>query len=266
MEKKRVSGMCICPEAEVVVVHLASGRVGRVDSFAGLTPGSKGLCYVAAFTVPGLCCRPKEYATADGQCCPMCHEGTFVRRDCTLQSGTRCSPCESGTFMNQPNALSRCFSCTTCDQGQGLFFRKACTATSDSVCDVLSGFFCTTLSADSGCSQAEEHSRCTAGQRIKEPGTSRTDTVCEDCQPGSFSLYGVNCTAWTVCPETKPKIKEGSSSRDVVCGTASGVHRHHYFSLSSFLLSLLTLVGLVITGRLKKKRSKDLEFSVQENE
>ncbi|XP_070766279.1 tumor necrosis factor receptor superfamily member 14-like isoform X2 [Enoplosus armatus] len=200
--------------------------------------------YAAAFMVPGLCCRPEEYPTKDGQCCPMCHEGTVVKRDCTQQSGTRCGPCEVGTFMNQPNGLNGCFSCTACEQGQGLFAKQECTATSDTVCDVLTGYFCKSLSNDIGCSSAETHTRCAPGQRIKEPGTSRTDTVCEFCQPGYFSLDGVNCTAWTTCSETQVNVKEGSTTSDVVCKSAS---RAHYCYIPALLLSL-TVVGLLIRG------------------
>ncbi|XP_033181971.1 tumor necrosis factor receptor superfamily member 14-like [Anabas testudineus] len=127
----------------------------------------------------------------------MCNKGTIVRRDCTKQSGTRCAPCEDGTYMNQPNGLTRCLSCTSCDPGHGLFEQKKCTLTSDTVCDILSGYFCKTLEA-TGCSLAEKHSSCKPGQRIKEHGTSSSDTVCEDCQSGYFSQEGVNCTAWTV--------------------------------------------------------------------
>ncbi|XP_041802610.1 tumor necrosis factor receptor superfamily member 14-like isoform X2 [Chelmon rostratus] len=199
--------------------------------------------YVAAFTVPVLCCRPKEYTARDGQCCPMCHEGTVVRRDCTPQSGTRCGLCEDGTFMNQPNGLYSCFPCTSCDPGQGLFVQQECKAASDTVCDVSSGYFCVSLTDDTGCSLAEKHKHCTPGQRIKEPGTSRTDTVCELCQPGYFSHDGVNCTAWTICSENQLKVKEGSTSSDVVCATAS---RNHYCYISG-LLAFLTIVGLVIT-------------------
>ncbi|XP_023267308.1 tumor necrosis factor receptor superfamily member 5-like isoform X1 [Seriola lalandi dorsalis] len=199
--------------------------------------------YVAVFTVPGLCCRAEEYTTRDGQCCPMCHQGAVVQRDCTLQSGTRCSLCNNGTFMNQPNGLNKCFPCTSCVPAQGLFAQQKCTVTTDTVCDVLSGYFCTSLANDTGCSLAEKHTHCAPGQRIKEPGTSRTDTVCEDCQPGYFSQDGVNCTAWTICSETWVKVKEGGSSNNVVCGAAS---RNHSFLFTPLLLCLSeTLVRLV---------------------
>lgn len=161
----------------------------------------------------------------DGQCCPMCHEGTVVQRDCTAYSGTQCRPCEEGTFMNQPSGLFHCFTCTSCDAGHGLFVQQNCTTTTDTVCDVSSGHYCKSVTDSSGCNLAEKHSKCVAGQGIKEPGTSRSDTVCEDCQPGSFSKDGVTCTAWTICSESQIKVK-GSSTSDVVCGSAS---KHHYF-------------------------------------
>ncbi|XP_040919348.1 tumor necrosis factor receptor superfamily member 14-like isoform X2 [Toxotes jaculatrix] len=158
------------------------------------------LCFPVGcvFAVPALCCRAKEYITGDGQCCPMCLEGTVVRRDCTEQSGTQCIPCADGTFMNHPNGLNKCFPCTSCVPALGLFSKQKCTATSDTVCDVLSGYFCKSLADDTGCIMAEKHTKCAPGQRTEQPGTSRADTVCEDCQPGYFSQDGVNCTAWTI--------------------------------------------------------------------
>ncbi|XP_073326879.1 tumor necrosis factor receptor superfamily member 5-like [Pagrus major] len=218
------------------------------------------LGYVAALTIPTLCCRPKEYTTRDGQCCPKCHEGTVVRKDCTLQSGTGCSPCDNGTYMNLPNGLSKCFLCTSCDRGHGLFAQKNCTAKRDTHCGVLSGYFCTSWADDAGCSLAEKHTRCDPGQRIKEPGTSRTDTACEPCKPGYFSKDGVNCTAWTNCPDTQVKL-EGSTSSDVVCGSAS---RNHYCSVFVLMLLLLTVVALVITARLTSKKIIRPKSPVQE--
>nr|XP_046254019.1 tumor necrosis factor receptor superfamily member 14-like isoform X2 [Scatophagus argus] len=197
---------------------------------------------IAVFTMSGLCCRPNEYETTSGECCPRCLEGTFVRRDCTLQSGTRCGRCENGTFMSKPNGLNRCFPCSSCQQSYGLFVKQECTTIHDTVCDVLSGYFCKSLTEDTGCGLAEKHTHCVPGQRIKEAGTSRADTVCEDCQSGFFSQDGVNCTAWKTCTETQSKVKEGSTSTDVVCGSAS---RNHYCYIPLLLL-LLTVSGIVI--------------------
>ncbi|XP_074499250.1 uncharacterized protein LOC141772310 [Sebastes fasciatus] len=207
--------------------------------------------YIAALLAPVMCCLPKEYKTRDGECCPMCHEGSVVRRDCTQQSGTRCSNCVNGTYMNQPNGLTNCFLCTSCDQGHGLFAQQECTATKDTICDVLSGYFCKHLMDGGGCSLAEKHSPCPPGHRIKEPGTSRTDTMCELCQPGHFSQDGLNCTVWTICSETQVKV-EGSSSSDVVCGAAS---RERFFYIPFIMATLLSL-ALVITGKLSSRKTE----------
>lgn len=207
---------------------------------------------VAVFMTIGLCCLPKEYEARDGQCCPMCHEGTVVRRDCTPQSGTRCISCVEGTFMNQPNGLTKCFSCTSCDQG--LFAQQGCTATADTVCDVVSGYFCKALMMDdTGCSLAQKHRRCGPGHRTQEPGTSRTDTVCESCPPGYFSPDGVNCTVWTTCSGTQVNEKAGSTSSDVVCGPASR-ERYPYIAV---ILLLLTVVCLLIKGKLSLKTPRE---------
>ncbi|XP_068589718.1 tumor necrosis factor receptor superfamily member 14-like isoform X2 [Cebidichthys violaceus] len=209
-------------------------------------------CCVAVFIAPAqTACLSKEYETTDRQCCPMCHEGTIVRRDCTPQLGTRCIACVNGTFMNRPNGLTKCFSCTPCDQGLGLFAQQGCTVTKDSVCDVISGYFCKTLMDETGCSLAQKHKPCGPGYRIKSSGTSRTDTMCESCPPGYFSLEGVNCTVWTICSETQVKVKEGSTSSDVVCGAASS---HRYGLIAGLILFTLTLVSLGITGIIVEKK------------
>uniref|UniRef100_A0A1A8QSU5 Tumor necrosis factor receptor superfamily, member 14 n=2 Tax=Nothobranchius pienaari TaxID=704102 RepID=A0A1A8QSU5_9TELE len=195
------------------------------------------LLQVLVFAGPASCCGAQEYRTSLGQCCPECHEGTVVVRDCTVDSGTRCGPCETGTFMNRPNGMTKCFSCTSCDPGLGLLTRQRCSATSDSVCGVLDGFFCRTQS-ETGCSLAEKHSACQHGQRIKQAGTSRNDTVCEDCQGGSFSPDGVSCSPWTRCSKGQIKVKDGSSTSDVVCSNAA---RHRFCLFLPVALPFLTL-------------------------
>uniref|UniRef100_A0A3Q2DVM7 Tumor necrosis factor receptor superfamily member 6-like n=1 Tax=Cyprinodon variegatus TaxID=28743 RepID=A0A3Q2DVM7_CYPVA len=129
----------------------------------------------------GSTCRPREYTTRDGQCCPMCQEGKVVGKDCTAGSGTRCIPCETGTYMNKPNGLNSCFSCSSCDSGSGLSIKQNCTSKSDTVCDVLHGYFCKSWTDSSGCSTAAKHSACKPGQRIKHPeGSSTSDVVCSN--------------------------------------------------------------------------------------
>ncbi|KAI9532775.1 hypothetical protein NQZ68_029341 [Dissostichus eleginoides] len=204
----------------------------------------------ASFLAQGLCCRPKEYPTSAGQCCPMCSEGTIVQKDCTSQSGTRCSRCKNGSYMNQPNGLHSCITCSSCDSGHGLFVLQVCSETTDTVCEVIDGYFCKHLDV-TGCSAAQKHTQCVPGERIKEPGTSREDAQCELCQSGFFSEHGVNCTDWTACSGTQEKLKEGSESSDVVCGDSS---RKHYMVIPSVLLFVSLVVGLGITALCHTKK------------
>ncbi|XP_058498140.1 tumor necrosis factor receptor superfamily member 14-like isoform X1 [Solea solea] len=172
---------------------------------------------VVGLIVPGSCCQEKEYKSRDGDCCSKCDEGQFVLKDCTDVRSTRCNRCKDGTFMNQPNGLNMCFPCTSCVSGNGLFVKQACTASTDTVCDVLSGYMCRDESSSTGCSRAEKHSSCVSGQQIKEPGTRDTNTVCEDCPNGYFSKDGVKCLTWKTCPEPHTVVTRGDSRNDVGC-------------------------------------------------
>ncbi|KAK2850829.1 hypothetical protein Q5P01_007105 [Channa striata] len=128
--------------------------------------------------------------------------------------------------------------CPMCHEGLGLSVQQNCTATTDTVCGVLEGYFCKSLSDDgTGCSLADKHRHCPPGQSVKEAGTSRSDTECEDCQPGHFSEDGVNCTAWTVCSESQTKIREGSSMFDVVCEDETTTSVSSFTFISSFFNS-----------------------------
>ncbi|XP_015245530.1 PREDICTED: tumor necrosis factor receptor superfamily member 14-like, partial [Cyprinodon variegatus] len=172
-------------------------------------------------------------------------KGNVVGTDCDAQFGTRCIPCETGTFMNEPNGLTRCFSCFSCDPGSGLSIKQNCTSISDTVCDVIHGYFCKSWTDSAGCSKAAKHSACKPGQRIKLPGTSRDDTVCENCEEGTFSPDGRNCILWTQCSERQTKVQEGSSTSDVVC--INGSMRHRYTLLAPFL-GLAVVICLLIPG------------------
>ncbi|KAM7405405.1 hypothetical protein PAMP_012670 [Pampus punctatissimus] len=84
-----------------------------------------------------------------------------------------------------------------CPATHGLFAQQTCTPTNDAICDVLNEYYCKSLT-DTGCSLAEKHTQCAPGQRVKEPGTSSSDTVCDDCQTGFFSQDGQNDGQFTV--------------------------------------------------------------------
>uniref|UniRef100_A0A8C7NIG3 TNFR-Cys domain-containing protein n=1 Tax=Oncorhynchus mykiss TaxID=8022 RepID=A0A8C7NIG3_ONCMY len=217
-----------------------------------------GFHFVLVF---GKDCGPAEYKTNDGQCCPMCNKGLVVRRDCTLVFSTSCMPCIRGTFMNEANGLTKCFPCSPCDPGQGLFTQTECKPTSNTVCDVLDGYYCRSYSSNSECSLAVEHTHCSPGQSTKSPGTKTTDTMCEECQHGFYSQHGVNCTAWTDCKAIgQYKTEDGSQTRDVVCGKSEESLRNRAIVLvpSSVLLFVVFIFVLFVT---KGKETKENQLS-----
>uniref|UniRef100_A0A673ZAW5 Tumor necrosis factor receptor superfamily member 14-like n=1 Tax=Salmo trutta TaxID=8032 RepID=A0A673ZAW5_SALTR len=216
-------------------------------------------------------CGPAEYKSNTGQCCPMCGKGFVVRKDCTLESSTSCIPCTGQTYMNAANGLAKCFPCSFCDPGQGLSILMTCTSTSNSICHVQNGYYCTSSSAGNECTFALRHTLCSPGQRVKVPGTKTTDTICEECQHGFYSQHGVNCTAWTDCAAMgRVKTEDGNSSQDVICNK---VPPRSHTTLIAPLLLLLLLLLLVVAVLFcfylaRAKRKKELhefcEVPVQE--
>uniref|UniRef100_A0A8C7NIL1 TNFR-Cys domain-containing protein n=1 Tax=Oncorhynchus mykiss TaxID=8022 RepID=A0A8C7NIL1_ONCMY len=205
-------------------------------------------------------CGPAEYKSNTGQCCPMCGKGLVVRKDCTLESSTSCIPCTGQTYMNAANGLDKCFPCSPCDPGQGLYILMACTTTSNSICHVLNGYYCTSSSAGNECTFALRHTLCSPGQRVKVPGTKTTDTVCEECQHGSYSQHGVNCTAWTDCAAMgRVKTEDGNSRQDVICNKVPP--RIHTTLIAPILLFGLTVAALFGFYLARAKRKKELRES-----
>uniref|UniRef100_A0A8P4GS60 TNFR-Cys domain-containing protein n=1 Tax=Dicentrarchus labrax TaxID=13489 RepID=A0A8P4GS60_DICLA len=187
-----------------------------------------------------LQCHPSEYQRGN-ECCPKCLPGSRVKTDCTEFRSTSCLSCTEGTFINQPTVRTQCYSCTVCIAGSGLKIKTSCTTTSDTVCEPLEGFYCLDSTED-GCMSAQRHTLCQPGQYISQKGgfTSLTDTECSDCSAGTYSDGTFpSCH----CPETQVKVKEGSTSSNVVCGSSS----RNYYAYIPLLLSLLTVAGLVTT-------------------
>ncbi|XP_059916308.1 LOW QUALITY PROTEIN: uncharacterized protein LOC132464125 [Gadus macrocephalus] len=201
-------------------------------------------CVFLALSPPGEGCRSGEYEPAPGMCCPLCDKGSVVLRDCTDESSTNCRPCESGTYMDADNGRSQCMSCRPCIAEQGLGTQRECSRVRDSACSVLDGFYCQASNQESGCSLAEMHTRCAAGQTAAEPGTRTTDTVCEDCATGFYSPEGANCTAWNICVDGEVELHEGSRTKDVLCAKAPG--RHHYVIIIPVLVATGAVVWMLV--------------------
>uniref|UniRef100_A0A8C5FBA0 TNFR-Cys domain-containing protein n=1 Tax=Gadus morhua TaxID=8049 RepID=A0A8C5FBA0_GADMO len=108
-----------------------------------------------------LSCSPGHYID---------QRGMHVNRHCTEFRSTSCASCTEGTFQDGNNGREQCFSCKHCDAGLGLKVKKSCSSTSDAVCEVLDGFFCSD-SNRGGCRAAQSHRlSCSPGHYIDQRG------------------------------------------------------------------------------------------------
>ncbi|XP_058408680.1 tumor necrosis factor receptor superfamily member 14 isoform X3 [Diceros bicornis minor] len=204
------------------------------------------------YTLAMPLCKEEEYPAGD-ECCPKCSPGYRVKQACEEQTGTLCAPCTPGTYTAHLNGLSECLPCRVCDAAMGLVVRRQCSSTENTECGCDQGHFCVSEEGDD-CVECRPHAACRPGQRVQERGTEWQDTVCEDCQPGTFSPNGTlgECQPWTKCSGPfETEVKPGTSSTDVTCSSRG---------LSIFVGVLVGFVfcGLVVFGiRMKIRRAAE---------
>ncbi|XP_034447384.1 tumor necrosis factor receptor superfamily member 14-like isoform X8 [Hippoglossus hippoglossus] len=179
------------------------------------------ICLVKVFCVNTLTCHPTEYQTGN-ECCPLCPSGNRVKTHCTEFRSTSCLPCVNDTFMNLPTGLKQCLPCTTCGPDSGLKIYTSCTATTDSLCEPLEGFYCIDP-IQNHCAAAQKHKQCQPGQYIKHRGTAQTDSQCSDCSVGTFSNgTRTSCQPHTQCESLNLQLMQpGTASTDAECGNDS---------------------------------------------
>uniref|UniRef100_A0A8C5BH63 TNFR-Cys domain-containing protein n=1 Tax=Gadus morhua TaxID=8049 RepID=A0A8C5BH63_GADMO len=198
-------------------------------------------------------CRPAEYSTEEG-CCPTCPPGMYVSRHCNQSRSTSCASCKEGTFQDGDNGREQCFSCQHCDAGLGLKVKKSCSSTSDAVCGVLDGFFCSD-SNGGGCRAAQTHTVCSPGQYIDQTGTADKDIECLHCTDGTFSNgTSSSCQNHTKCESVGLKLmKPGTDSTDSECGEHGphrGLERRHVTGIMPGVILVMALMALIIGGYL----------------
>ncbi|XP_040919120.1 tumor necrosis factor receptor superfamily member 14-like isoform X3 [Toxotes jaculatrix] len=200
---------------------------------------------IKVFSGNTLKCNPAEYQIED-ECCPMCLPGSRVKTDCTEFRSTSCLPCMDGSFMNKPTGLKQCFTCTSCDAGSGLKIKTSCTATSDTLCEPLEGFYCIDFT-ENHCVAAQKHSSCQPGQYIREKGTALRDTVCSDCSGGTFSDGTFpSCQPHTQCQSQNLQlIRAGTASTDAECGPHSSHGTVILISVGVVLFLFICIISFV---------------------
>ncbi|XP_056452689.1 tumor necrosis factor receptor superfamily member 14-like [Gadus chalcogrammus] len=193
-----------------------------------------------AITNVSVGCPSDEYPIMHHECCPNCQTGQYVSEDCTLSKYTVCLPCSEGTFSNGSNGLKQCFPCTDCASGLGFKLKKQCTTTSDALCEVLDGYFCKD-SVRGGCMAVQRHKDCSPGQYISQRGTASQDTVCLNCNHGTFSNgNSTYCRPHKICEHLGlEQLKPGSDSKDSECSSFKGGDK-----------SVWEVLGLIVLGTL----------------
>ncbi|XP_040919095.1 tumor necrosis factor receptor superfamily member 14-like isoform X1 [Toxotes jaculatrix] len=210
-----------------------------------VTAASLLILMIKVFSGNTLKCNPAEYQIED-ECCPMCLPGSRVKTDCTEFRSTSCLPCMDGSFMNKPTGLKQCFTCTSCDAGSGLKIKTSCTATSDTLCEPLEGFYCIDFT-ENHCVAAQKHSSCQPGQYIREKGTALRDTVCSDCSGGTFSDGTFpSCQPHTQCQSQNLQlIRAGTASTDAECGPHSSHGTVILISVGVVLFLFICIISFV---------------------
>ncbi|MGH0179184.1 UNVERIFIED_CONTAM: hypothetical protein FKN15_000508 [Acipenser sinensis] len=185
----------------------------------------------------------KSQGTAESDTkCEGCPEGTFSTKDMSLNctpwtdcalngkvkhtegSSTADVQCQEKTPVGLIVGLIVVLLCVSLGAGVfiylknkvlGLFVRHQCSRVKNTVCSCLKEFFCLDGDGES-CRLCRKRRVCQPGRRVKMQGTENSDTVCEDCPRGTFSIHerSLSCTPWTVC---KSGGKNGNSTADVVC-------------------------------------------------
>uniref|UniRef100_A0A8C5FQW5 TNFR-Cys domain-containing protein n=1 Tax=Gadus morhua TaxID=8049 RepID=A0A8C5FQW5_GADMO len=198
-------------------------------------------------------CRQAEYRVGD-ECCPTCPPGMHVSRHCTEFRSTSCASCTEGTFQDGDNGREQCFSCKHCDPGLGLKVKRSCSSTSDAVCEVLDGFFCSD-SNGGGCRAAQRHTVCRPGQYIGQRGTADKDTECLQCTHGTFSNgTSSSCENHIKCESVGLKLmRPGTDSTDSEC-REHGSERGYVAGIIPGVILVMALIAITIAINHRKKK------------
>ncbi|KAJ4931492.1 hypothetical protein JOQ06_025787 [Pogonophryne albipinna] len=140
--------------------------------------------------------------TSDLLLCDQCPPGTAVKRHCTADTPTECQVCPERHFAENWHWGDTCQYCTSvCKERQ--LVKQQCNSTHDQLCECAPGFhlvveFCIT------------HSSCPPGYGVTALSTPVSDTTCERCPAGHFSIRDSstepcqphkNCSDVNLCEE-----------------------------------------------------------------
>nr|XP_055044969.1 tumor necrosis factor receptor superfamily member 5 isoform X2 [Misgurnus anguillicaudatus] len=210
------------------------------------------LCIVVTLFYLVWSCEKETHYEKDGKCCKKCGPGKrmLMNDDCMDPS---CQDCSEGEYQNTYTSETKCKPQPSCDTN--LNFLPQITPTPKdklSVCKCKPGYFCTT---DDDCSVCRPHKVCSAGQKIHKAGSPVSDTACENCQIGTFSVNNsaTTCEKWTTCDSGYVEKTPGTSTSDRICEKGTPSDRAAILG-AVFGVLLLIVTGIAIMLFLKKRK------------
>ncbi|GAA6227092.1 tumor necrosis factor receptor superfamily member 16-like [Lates japonicus] len=156
----------------------------------------------------GDACASNQF-TDSGQCCSLCPTGFGVVAQCGKED-TKCAPCPPGTFSSSED-LEPCLPCSNCPPRVPT--AASCTANQDTQCECKKGFFFL-FELCMPCS------KCNRGEGVIRDCGLQGNTVCQHCDPGTFSEEHDStkpCQTCTQCSDSEVEIRACMPDSDTLC-------------------------------------------------
>nr|XP_020466566.1 tumor necrosis factor receptor superfamily member 5-like [Monopterus albus] len=204
-----------------------------------------------------------EYIAKNGRCCHRCPAGKYVQSDCDSTKTTQCAECGGGFYTATKNYLNKCHVCKDCSSHNNQRKAKDCTATADTVCECVTGFYC----SNDQCDHCQQVGNCPPGEGVRLPATRTSNTGCAPCEKGTYSNVTDSfspCKPHTRCDEIGRVLKiPGTLTTNAICGD---IKHHCSFILpaglwAGFALTVLLLMAVIICMRVKRRSRRAASFS-----
>ncbi|XP_033012765.1 tumor necrosis factor receptor superfamily member 8 [Lacerta agilis] len=128
--------------------------------------------------------------------------------------------CQDDYYLNEAHVTPRCEACKQCLPDRHLVEKRPCTSRSNRECQCQPAWYCKEPSTGT-CITCVPLTTCKPGSGVKTKGTSDTDTVCEECPPGTFSDEDSStqtCKPRTDCAKlNNVPLGKGATTQDKRC-------------------------------------------------
>uniref|UniRef100_A0A667X2X7 TNFR-Cys domain-containing protein n=1 Tax=Myripristis murdjan TaxID=586833 RepID=A0A667X2X7_9TELE len=129
-------------------------------------------------------CKSDEFLSRDKQrCCDRCPAGKYIRSECDGTKKTECNDCVWGYYTATSNSLFHCKGCRVCHSINNHKTLTECTATKNTQCECLPGFYCN----EPDCELCRAVTICPEGKGVKVKASRTNDTICAVCENGTYS-------------------------------------------------------------------------------